>query len=75
MVWEVKKPADKDFVIKTRFALFPKRIGDYKIWLQKYYVTWDWVGGGLYGWLEPHLYINKEDAELHVKIKQEIKVR
>ena len=38
MIWKIKKPVDPELVIKTRFAIFPKRIGDYKVWLQKYYI-------------------------------------
>ncbi len=75
MIWKAKKPADPELVIKTRFAIFPKRIGDYKVWLQKYYITYDWVGGGIYGWYSPTLYVTKEEAELHVNFKQELVVK
>ena len=75
MVFQVKPKEPKDFKIKTCFALFPKRIDDKIVWLQRYYKTWDWVGGSLYAWLEPNYYIEKETAELHVQIKRELTVR
>ena len=75
MVFRCKPKETKDFKIKTCFAIFPKRIDDKIVWLQRYYKTWDWVGGGLYGWYAPTFYITKEEAELHVKFKQEIQVK
>ena len=75
MIWEAKKLLDKELIIKTRFAFFPKRIDGYKVWLQKYYVTYVWAGSGLYGWYSPTFYITKEEAELHVNFKKELKVK
>ena len=74
MVFQCKPKETKAFKIKTCFALFPKRIDDKIVWLQRYYKTWDWAGGGLYGWYAPILYIDKEAAELHVQFKREITV-
>ena len=66
MIWEIK---DKEHTIKTCFALFPKRIGDYRIWLQRYYKTWDFLGNSIYSRYEPHLFIYKENAEEYVRKK------
>ena len=66
MKWLIK---DKETVIKTCFALFPKRIGDYRIWLSLYYKTWDYYYEGIYSGYVPHWFINKEDAQKHVEDK------
>lgn len=68
MKWLIK---DKETVVKTCFALFPKRIGDYYVWLSRYYKTWDCCRhGGLYGNAYfPHWFVNKEDALNYVKKK------
>jgi hypothetical protein len=67
MIWPTK---DKETIIKTCFALFPKKIGDYWVWLSHYYKTWDcmWRGGWLY--YTPIWFIEKEDAEAYVRAKQ-----
>ena len=75
MVWEIKKPVDKELVVKTCFALFPKIIGDYKVWLQRYYKTWDWLYAGIWSDYTPRYFITKQEAEYHVKFKQELKVK
>ena len=75
MIFQCKSKEAKDFKIKTCFAIFPKRIDDKIVWLQRYYKTWDWAGGGLYGWYSPTLYITKEEAEIHVNFKKELKVK
>ena len=74
MIWE-RRIKDKETTIKTCFALFPKTVGDYKVWLQRYYKTWDWVYYGPYSCYEPNYYLTKKEAELHVKFKQELKVK
>lgn len=64
MKWAIK---DKETIIKTKFAIFPKRIGDYMIWLEEYYETYDYVS-----WEDcyvPHWFINKEDAVVYVNSK------
>lgn len=66
MIWEIK---DKEHTIKTCFALFPKKIGDYRIWLQRYYKTWDLMGNSIYASYVPHWFILKEDAEEYVRKK------
>ena len=68
MIWEITSKEQK---IKTCFALFPKKIGDYRIWLSRYYKTWDLIrGGGLYGnSYVPHWFIFKENAINYVKSK------
>ena len=64
MIWAIK---DKDKQIKTCFALFPKRIGDFRLWLHKYYKTWDYVGNSIYSCYVPHLFIDRQAAEEHVR--------
>ena len=61
---------NKEYVIKTRFALFPKRIGDYTIWLQRYYINYDAVQRLSNVEYVKHLYIYKWDVEQQVKLKQ-----
>jgi len=56
MIWEIK---NKEHRLKTCFALFPKKIGDYRIWLQRYYKTWDFVGNSIYASYVPHWFIFK----------------
>lgn len=70
MKWLIK---DKETVVKTCFALFPKRIGDYCVWLSRYYKTWDCCRhGGLYGnEYFPHWFVHKEAALKYVKQKLE----
>jgi hypothetical protein len=62
MIWE-RRIKDKETTVKTCFALFPKTVGEYKVWLQRYYKTWDWVYYGLYSCYEPNYYLTKEAAE------------
>lgn len=57
MIWEIK---DKQFLMKTRFAFLPKKIGNYRIWFQRYYVNYDYVVTGLGGDLVKHYFIDKE---------------
>lgn len=66
MIWVIK---DKEKTIKTCFALFPKRIGDYRLWLHKYYKTWDYMGNNIYSSYVPHWFVYKEAAEEYVKKK------
>lgn len=70
MKWLIK---DKETVVKTCFSLFPKRIGDYCVWLSRYYKTWDCCRhGGLYGnEYFPHWFVHKEAALKYVKQKLE----
>ena len=51
MMWKIKC---KESIIKTKFAFFPKRIGDYKIWLHKYYETYDFYHDAVYSGYIPH---------------------
>ena len=66
MMWQIKC---KESIIKTKFAFFPKRIGDYKIWLHKYYETYDFYHDAVYSGYIPHWFVCKEDAEEYVKNK------
>jgi hypothetical protein len=63
MIWKIK---DKEHTIKTCFAFFPKKIGDYRVWLQRYYKTWDFVS---YSGYVPHWFIHKGVAEDYVRKK------
>ena len=67
MKWLIK---EKDMIMKTRFALFPKRIGSYRIWFEKYYVNYDWVFTGQGGDYIAHYFLNKEDCEQHIYSKE-----
>lgn len=66
MIWTIK---DKEKAIKTCFALFPKRIGDYRLWLYKYYKTWDYIGNNIYSSYVPHWFVDKQAAEEYVRKK------
>lgn len=66
MVWLIK---DKETVVKTCFAIFPKRIGDYRVWLSRYYKTWDWYHNAVYSGYVPHWFVNKETALRYVERK------
>lgn len=68
MKWLIK---DKETVVKTCFALFPKRIGDYRVWLGRYYKTWDYSYQGIYSGYIPHWFVHKEAALNYVKQKIE----
>lgn len=60
---------DKEYTLKKCFALFPKRIGNYLVWLSTYYKTWDYSNQGIYTGYIPHLFVYKEDAENYIKEK------
>lgn len=66
MMWTIK---DKETIIKTKFAVLPKRIGNYRIWLQRYYETYDYMYSHVYSCYVPHWFINKEDAVIYVNSK------
>lgn len=45
MIWSVKvepKPVEGDLKIEHRFAWWPKRINDKKVWLEKYSILYEW---------------------------------
>ena len=65
MVWEIK---DKEHIYKKCFALFPKRIGDYRVWLSPYYKTWDYTNI-TYGYI-PHWFVFEEDVIKYVENKK-----
>jgi hypothetical protein len=69
MVW---KQVDKETLVETRFAIFPKKIGSYIIWLEKYYRTWDYSYDGIYTCYMPHYFISKEKALNHVEAKKKV---
>ena len=66
MIWTIK---NKEKQIKTCYALFPKRIGAYRLWLHKYYKTWDFVGNSIYSGYVPHWFVYKEATEEYVRKK------
>ena len=66
MKWIIK---DKEYVVKTCFAILPKRIGSYMIWFSRYYKTYDFVHQGVYSCYVPHWFVNKEDAIEYIKNK------
>ena len=66
MTWEIK---GKEQLIKTCFAFLPKKIGRYRVWLSKYYKTWDYSYQDIYTCYIPHYFINKETAVKYVKRK------
>lgn len=66
MKWLIK---DKETVVKTCFAILPKRIGYFRIWLQRYYKTYDWNNDPFYCGYIPHLFIDKEDAIKYIDSK------
>ena len=56
MVFNLQNKGTK---VKTRFALFPIRISDQIVWLQKYYIAYKFLPQGIYsGWV-PFYYIDK----------------
>lgn len=67
MIWQVK---DKEVIIKKCFALLPKRIGDYRIWLSNYYKTWDYYQQGPYEGYVEHCFVHKKDAVKYVEEKR-----
>lgn len=66
MIWTVK---DKEKTIKTCFALFPKRIEKNRLWLHKYYKTWDYIGNNIYSSYVPRLFVDKHAVEEYVRKK------
>ena len=69
MLWKAIE-ANKEAQIKTCFALFPKKIGQYVIWLQRYYKTWDWAYMDVYSGYFPRYFISKEAAIAYVRKKK-----
>lgn len=69
MKWLIK---NKESIIKKKFALFPKRIGQYRLWLHHYYETHDYIYQGAYSGYIPHWFISKYDAIEYVKSKKGI---
>ena len=67
MKWMIK---NKETIIKLKFALLPKRIGDYRIWLHKYYETYGFYHDAIYNGYIPHWFLTKEDAEEYVASKR-----
>ena len=71
MLWRIKC---KESIIKTKFAFFPKRIGNYRICLHKYYETYDFYHDAVYSGYIPHWFMNKDDAVEYVEKKKGIDV-
>lgn len=66
MKWLIK---DKETIVKTCFAIFPKRIGDYRVWLSRYYKTWDYHSQGIYSGYVSHWFVYKDEALKYVEDK------
>ena len=60
MIWYVPP---KDQKVKRRFALLPKKIGDYRVWLGYYYETFDFTMLGY----SSRFFLHKEDAQKHIE--------
>lgn len=63
MKWLLK---DKEEKIFKRFALFPKRVQKYRIWLEHYYVVYDYVYDGIYSEYQPNYFVNYRGAVHHI---------
>lgn len=72
MIWFVK---DKETIIKTCFAIFPKRIGGYRLWLHRYWKTWDYIYDGIFSGYVSHYFAFKEDAEKYVNGKMKTRLK
>lgn len=68
MIWPVR---DKEQTLVTCFAIFPKRIGRWWVWLSKYYKTWDYVYNDIYSCYVPHWFVDKEDAIKYIQAKEQ----
>ena len=66
----IKFITPKEFTYKKCFALFPKRIGDYRVWLSFYYKTWNYSYQGIYSAYIPHLFIYEKDIIEHIEKKK-----
>lgn len=64
MVWKIVPKEEK---VKLRFALFPKKIQGYYVWLQRYAVVYDYLYSGIYSAVTPNYFLNKQDAESYLK--------
>ena len=61
----------KEFIYKKCFALFPKRIGDYRVWLTYYYKTWDCICHGHYSTYIPHFFVYEKDIIKYIEKKKQ----
>ena len=64
MIREIK---NKEYVYKKRFALFPRKIGNYFVWLSPYYKTWDLHWCGVW---EPILFVSEEKVIDYIRKKK-----
>ena len=67
MMWKI---TDKEYVMKSRFAFFPKKIGECYVWLQRYFINYDWVNNGVGSCYVPHYFIYKDNCEEYIKTKK-----
>lgn len=65
IVWEIK---DIEYTYKKCFAIFPKTIGSYRVWLNSYYKTWDYTTC-TYSYI-PHFFVYKEDVIKYIENKK-----
>lgn len=60
MIWKIR---DKQDYIHKRFAVFPKRIGKYRIWFRKYFVVYEFISNSIYSYYVPHIFIEEACAK------------
>ena len=63
----IKLIPPKESTYKKCFALFPKRIGDYRVWLSYYYKTWD---KGYFSYI-PRFFVFEKDIIKYVEDKKQ----
>ena len=68
MIWQLEY---KEQTMKKKFAWLPKRIGDYRIWLQKYYLTYDYISDAQGGAFVPVYFIHAEQCKQYIASKEE----
>ena len=67
MVWKIK---DKEDTLKTCFAILPKKIGEYRVWLSRYYKAYDYTYLGIYSYYKPRYFVKKSQAISYINAKQ-----
>ena len=67
MIWKITKDLEETY--KKCFALFPREIDGYVVWLSPYYKTWDYTNI-TYGYI-PKLFIHEEEVTEYIAKKKE----
>lgn len=60
----------KYYKVTTKFALFPVRIENNLVWLQRYFIVYKYKPCGQYSGWYAYSYINRKDAEAQVLINK-----